>query len=651
MLYFLDSMRELFFEFYSNVRKHSLQGFWNDCLHDKPDILELSYEDYFEIEENVAGSIAKRPPVRLRSNDNETFEDGLNTRASELDDISSLDFLNLKRGLGTHDYIGQRVHQVTTICRNLSFFDENIPILVKNRTFIRYLVMCSNIRWGNLHQMGLDTLGNIAIELDLCDPNNDALTKCLMTTIAEGLENADRGVIISCLEILYKLCQKGTNEDHLNKYLDRRIYRQICMYLSLNDIMLLLYTLECLFALTSMGEKSCFAIVQINGIIDTLVSLVSVEAQSYGPDGCILMRVVETVPTHLASHHQGYNPHHHSHQQQSPAQQQQQQPTMTPLQNSPPVHHQQLSAPQPVDASFTTTLGPFSPPEPHSKFQFFHSIQIENVLNAVYFHSIPKETIAVPAQPSLPSPPPNIVKSTIQTIPTSTPQSPVVAPIPKQNVPTPVITSTSVTVTTAPILTQSSVSIAPIITTATPTLLSTNAVYSEQQMTTIHTSGSSSNSNKQTQDHENEQFALAWLRATFEPTNLSTGRIEQQDLYKMYLTACSKIGRAGVVSQYHFPRCVQNVFGRSVGPNQIKIKQNSMEMMSYFYEGIRIRAQPLAVVHKGTILVSALQHPHQIHSNQQIFNSISFRKFSKRLLQPRRSDQLKVKLKKSSRRL
>lgn len=146
---------------------------------------------------------------------------------------------------------------------------------------------------------------------------------------------------------------------------------------------------------------------------------------------------------------------------------------------------------------------------------------------------------------------------------------------------------------------------APIVTTATQPLLNNpNVVYSEQQTTTIHTSAQNQNSNKHAQDQENEQFALAWLRATFEPVSALTSRIEQQDLYKMYLTACSKIGRTGVVSQYHFPRCVRNVFGGIVGPNQIKIKQNAMEISSFFYEGIRIRAQPLAVVHKGTILVS-----------------------------------------------
>lgn len=157
-----------------------------------------------------------------------------------------------------------------------------------------------------------------------------------------------------------------------------------------------------------------------------------------------------------------------------------------------------------------------------------------------------------------------------------------------------------------PITMQTITTTAPTVTTATTHILNhANVVYSEQQTTTIHTSATQhQNPNKHAQDQENEQFALAWLRATFEPISALASRIEQQDLYKMYLTACSKIGRTGVVSQYHFPRCVRNVFGGTVGPNQIKIKQGTMEISSFFYEGIKIRAQPLAVVHKGTILVS-----------------------------------------------
>lgn len=54
---------------------------------------------------------------------------------------------------------------------------------------------------------------------------------------------------------------------------------------------------------------------------------------------------------------------------------------------------------------------------------------------------------------------------------------------------------------------------------------------------------------------ENEQFALSWLRATFEPT--PGVRIEQEELYKKYLGCCTKIGRRGVIAPLHFPRCVR----------------------------------------------------------------------------------------------
>lgn len=57
--------------------------------------------------------------------------------------------------------------------------------------------------------------------------------------------------------------------------------------------------------------------------------------------------------------------------------------------------------------------------------------------------------------------------------------------------------------------------------------------------------------------HENEQFALAWLRATYEPCNNS--KINSQELYKHYINSCTKIGRQGVISPLHFPRCVRLV--------------------------------------------------------------------------------------------
>lgn len=55
------------------------------------------------------------------------------------------------------------------------------------------------------------------------------------------------------------------------------MYDKICNMLSLHDIMLLIQTLECLYSLSSLGERACNAIVHVHGVIDTLVSLITVE--------------------------------------------------------------------------------------------------------------------------------------------------------------------------------------------------------------------------------------------------------------------------------------------------------------------------------------------------------------------------------------
>lgn len=47
--------------------------------------------------------------------------------------------------------------------------------------------------------------------------------------------------------------------------------------------MLLIHTLECLFSLSSLGEKACNAIVHVSGAVDSLVSLITVEVCAIDP--------------------------------------------------------------------------------------------------------------------------------------------------------------------------------------------------------------------------------------------------------------------------------------------------------------------------------------------------------------------------------
>lgn len=432
--------------------------------------MELSFDDYFATDDKL---IEKR---------NEMLEEIKKIHSCMLDNgetksFISLDFLGLGRGLGTHDYIGQRIHQISSILRNLSFIDENLSILARNKTFLRFLMMCSNIRWGNLHHMGLDMLGNVSMELELQSEvmMDDGITSFLLNTISDGLESSDRAVIISCLEIIYKLCQKESNEDYMNRCLSKKIYEQIAMFLCLSDIMLLLYTLECLYALSALGERSSNMICQVRGSIDTLVSLVTVEAQSYGPDACILMRVVETLPGNASSVQSTST-------------------TLTTLSNvtttQEPTHDQSIVKGVPAQHQPTAT-----PP------------------------------------PSINSPAPKVVKDSPQKL---------------------------------------------------------NPLYDS------HT--------QQQMSLENEQFAQTWLRATFEPAPTLASKIEQTDMYKMYISGNSKLGRRGNVPSAQFPRCVRTVFGGTVGPNAIKIENTGNESSNLYYDGLKIRSKPLPIVFKGVTI-------------------------------------------------
>uniref|UniRef100_A0A1A9WJD6 ARID domain-containing protein n=1 Tax=Glossina brevipalpis TaxID=37001 RepID=A0A1A9WJD6_9MUSC len=452
--------RKLFEHVYCGVRRHSLHAFWRDLLHGRPQILEL-YTD-----EQAAREASLVDDIESHGTEWKAFQD----------ECMELNFFNLGRGLGTQDYVGQRVLQVISILRNLSFFEENVTVFVKNRTFLRFLVMSSNIRWSNVHIQALEIAGNIASELELYDPTLDDLSRSFMATLCDGVESADRAVIINCLEILYKLCQKDSNEDYVLKCLNLNFYKTIALFLSLNDIMLLIFTLETIYALTSLGTKSCHLVMQVKGMIDQLISLITVEAQSYGPDGCILMRVIETIPGNML-----------------------------------PMVAQNIANLQNVATIQNQPLQTFNPPQ--------NPVQIK---------------------PQIMVPPPQHQQQQVEIADTSGTGS--------SNV-------------------------------------------SAEQSAGLQVSQSC------TQD--DEQYALAWLGATFERTSNVESHIEQQELYRMYLTYCQKSGKHSIVNHVQFPRLVRLLFTNTVGPVVVR-KTDGSELPGLHYITVRMRAQPLPLQGKAT---------------------------------------------------
>ncbi|XP_050715559.1 AT-rich interactive domain-containing protein 2-like isoform X6 [Eriocheir sinensis] len=201
------------------------------------------------------------------------------------------EIFHLGRDLGSQDPEGTRISQILHVIRNLSFEEHNVGILARSHTCLKFLVLCICSRWGGLAVNALDTLGNIAPDVTLQEPKVDSCSALLLANICHGVSSPDRAFVLRSLEILNKLAMNDPNEEILNHYIDSSVYDQICRYLTIHDIMLLIYTLECLYSLSSLGTPACNAIVRAKGSIHTLISLLTVEAQSYGPEACIGMKV------------------------------------------------------------------------------------------------------------------------------------------------------------------------------------------------------------------------------------------------------------------------------------------------------------------------------------------------------------------------
>lgn len=207
---------------------------------------------------------------------------------------NSLPF-TLARANQVGDKVGQRICQIAHILRNLSFEQDNAIVMARSPTLMRFLLVAANCTFGSLAQTSFDIIGNISSYIRLEEPLRDPISSLFLTLVTSSVFSTDRFKILRSLESLRELTRVEGNEGIITRYIETRVYRRMCDLLTLSDIMLLIYTLECILSMTGLGEAVCDEIVRVQGSVATLVSLVTVEAQSYGPKGCILMRVVETV--------------------------------------------------------------------------------------------------------------------------------------------------------------------------------------------------------------------------------------------------------------------------------------------------------------------------------------------------------------------
>ena len=302
-----------------------------------------------------------------------------------------------------------------------------------------------------------------------------------------------------------------------------------------------------------------------HGALEALVSLVTVEAQSYGPKACILMRVVETVP--------GASAMQQAQQAQAQAQQQAQLQQLRPVAaqagQQPQQAGQQVVRGQLVQIQkpgavqlpqtplpMTSTASPAGTPAAQQAQRRIlpqgtpvasaaSGQQQFKIVTATTANGQPQQLIIAGGQAQLALNKGLIIATSSANTPTQ-PQTPAASqqPIRSQLVQVPAA-APSPTPTAQPVTQPAQGQAAQQPAQQQPQQAQQQQTPQQQQVQL-----------RVSNDEVNRQFCLSWLKATYETVN-GKNSIEQQVMYKQYLASLHKLGKKDVISAQHYAVCVR----------------------------------------------------------------------------------------------
>lgn len=219
-------------------------------------------------------------------------------RGDETTDQESL-FHPSRKKIGAKDVECQRISQVGMIFYNFSFDSANADVLASHPLCLKFLVLCICSNHGFLQRMAWETLSNLAEKM-LMDPIESTNTQMFFQMLHCFLDHKDRYHAINAMDVLGKLCTLERNDEVIEAGLEPEAYQSLIKVLSISDVQLVLSSLESLYNLSGVGQVTSDHIAEVYHSIDILVCLVTMDAESFGPEALSEVQILEKrIPTAL----------------------------------------------------------------------------------------------------------------------------------------------------------------------------------------------------------------------------------------------------------------------------------------------------------------------------------------------------------------
>ncbi|CAD5215641.1 unnamed protein product [Bursaphelenchus xylophilus] len=186
-----------------------------------------------------------------------------------------------------------RVNQVLNIFRNLSFEDLNRVALATSSVLVRFLTICIASDHYPLRNAALDTLGELANNVNLTESFMESYTYVVLRHIRSFFFADDRFLIVRAAEATGGFCNVMDNEAILCDFFDTDLAERFRDLMTIQDVLISSHILESLYLMSETGKTMCDKICNTPLMLPTLLNFTTVEGNKFTFSNLQGVKVVE----------------------------------------------------------------------------------------------------------------------------------------------------------------------------------------------------------------------------------------------------------------------------------------------------------------------------------------------------------------------